>query len=99
MDFTVVGFKLEDIIVDSIDNDISHTEIFVTTHSRVVGMTWLVYGPVVIRWIVDWVGSIKLKVGVILWLLNKVLEFINADSNLSETRTKLMISHGISSQA
>lgn len=95
----VVRFKLKDVIVDSIDNDISHAEIFVTTHSRVVGMTWLVYGPVVIWWIVDWVSSIKLKVGLLLWLLlNERLEVIDADSDFFETSSELMVGHGIGSQ-
>lgn len=86
------------VIVDSIDYDVSHAEIFMSTHSRLVWNTWLVHGPVVERWILDWVCRIELEVRVLLWLLDKVLEVVNADSNLLKTSTELGLSHGIFSE-
>ena len=61
--------NLEEVIVNSIDDDISHSEVFSSLHSVVVRWRWLVDGPVVEWWVVNWVFNLGELGGKWCWLV------------------------------
>lgn len=56
-----IRFLLNKVEVNSINNNLSLPQVFISSHSMFMGMWWLVNWPVVKRWIDNWVLLLKLN--------------------------------------
>jgi len=87
----ILSFGLYQIVsVNSINNNISKFKVLVSLITVVMWWRWLVDGPVVERWVPNWVFGIELNVHV--FLLVKV-ELIWSNANLSKSESSL--GHGV----
>ena len=77
---------LDEVVVHSINDNISLSKIFISLHTVVMSWGWLVHRPVVIWWVVNWVGGLGKLGGDWAWLVShKVLESSSGDVGVEES--------------
>jgi hypothetical protein len=64
----------EIVSVDTVDDDVTNTKVLMAGVTLIVWNGWLVNGPVVVRWVVNWVSK-----------LDKIVSINSIDNDVTDT--------------
>ena len=73
LSFDLTIILISEIIINTIDDDLSLTQIFITSHTMFMWWRWLVDWPVVVWWVDDWVFELNIIVSLMMFVVFLVL--------------------------